>query len=157
MDADSYLVIVSCGRQKVWERNPQTGPSRAADAYTSPVFRASRRYAETFATRWVILSAKYGFINPDFVIPANYNVSFYDQTAIPNTQLTTQVLEAELFRFKDAGVLGSTEYWTRVRGAFSPTSVQLHHINGNIGFHPLFLRLVGELIRAGTPIPVEDV
>lgn len=152
MDSDSYLVIVSCGRQKIWERNPETGPSRAADAYISPVFRASRRYAETFATRWVILSAKYGFIDPGFVIPTNYSVSFYEQTAISNTQLTTQVLEAGLFRFKDAGILGSSEYWTRVRSAFSTTSVQLHHINGNIGFPPSFLRLVGELIRAGTPI-----
>ena len=38
-------------------------------------FTTNRAYAEKFGSRWVILSAKYGFIRPDFQIPGPYNVS----------------------------------------------------------------------------------
>jgi len=46
------------------------------DAYNGAPFKVNREYAERFANRWVILSAKYGFIDPDFEIPGPYNVSF---------------------------------------------------------------------------------
>jgi hypothetical protein len=38
---DGYLVVVSCGHDKIWDRTPDAGPTAARDAYTSPVFRKS--------------------------------------------------------------------------------------------------------------------
>ena len=35
----------------------------------------NRDYAEEFADRWVIVSAKYGFIDPEFVVSSDYNVT----------------------------------------------------------------------------------
>jgi hypothetical protein len=43
---------------------------KARDAYTSDLFRTYREDAQAFGERWVVLSAKYGFIDPDFEIPA---------------------------------------------------------------------------------------
>src|SRR5439155_5061255 len=44
--------------------------------YVNPYFKDNRRYAETFSDVWLILSAKYGFLKPSFVIPGAYEVTF---------------------------------------------------------------------------------
>lgn len=108
------LVVVSCGSQKIWKTHPQAGSTRAKEAYTSPVFKVSRLYAETFGDSWVILSAKHGFIPPNFVIPADYNQSFYDPAAISMRELRDQVRRLGLDGFGMVAVLGSYEYWNRV-------------------------------------------
>lgn len=41
------LVVVPCGRSKIWDRNPDLG-SIAAEAYTGTPFRLNRQYAERF-------------------------------------------------------------------------------------------------------------
>ena len=145
------LVVVSCGSQKIWDRYPQAGPTRAEEAYTSSVFKVSRSYAETFGASWVILSTKYGFIPPDFVIPANYNQSFYDPSAISMAELRDQVKRLGLNRFAKVAVLGSYQYWTRVQQTFVGEHAELRHVNGNRGFPPVFIGFVNQLIRDRTP------
>ena len=76
MSRSSLLVVVPCGQGKIWDRHPGVGPTAAQGAYTGAPFRVNRAYAERFASRWVILSAKYGFIDPDFLIPESYNLTF---------------------------------------------------------------------------------
>jgi uncharacterized HhH-GPD family protein len=53
---------VSCVKQKRGAAAP------ARDLYVSELFRGSRRYAETHADTWYILSAEYGVVRPDQVI-----------------------------------------------------------------------------------------
>jgi hypothetical protein len=72
---DGPLVVVPCGRTKVWAKFPEAGPMIASDAYTGTQFRAARCYAEAHGSDWVILSAKYGFISPSTRIE-NYDVAF---------------------------------------------------------------------------------
>ena len=74
------LVIVPCGYTKVWDSDPHRG---SVQAKTHLFFTTNRAYAEKFGSRWVILSAKYGFIRPDFQIPGPYNVSFKDPATKP--------------------------------------------------------------------------
>jgi hypothetical protein len=64
------LVIVPCGQRKVWDDDPQQGKVPAREAYTGAPFKVNRPYAERRGDRRVILSAKYGFIPPDFELPA---------------------------------------------------------------------------------------
>jgi hypothetical protein len=148
-----YLVVVSCGKDKIWRLRPNVGPTAAREAYASPVFKTSRSYAERFGERWLILSAKYGLVAPEFTIAENYNRSFYDPDAISVHELRLQVTATQLAGFRTVGVLGSDIYWRRVCEAFDGTSVTLRHINGNVGFPPSFQRLVGELIANNTPFP----
>ena len=40
------LVIVPCGRSKIWSKHPNAGPTPAADAYTGAPNTVNRQYAE---------------------------------------------------------------------------------------------------------------
>ena len=60
--AAETIALVSCVKQK------QSVPAPARDLYTSALFSKARRYAESHAGRWFILSAKYGLVAPDQVI-----------------------------------------------------------------------------------------
>jgi hypothetical protein len=150
-----FLVVVSCGDQKIWRRYPDAGATLAQDAYTSSLFTKSRRYAERFGERWLILSAKYGFIEPGFTIPGNYNVSFYDPEAISTAELKTQVVSKRLDQLKTVGVLGSDAYWQRAVEAFDRSSSGLRHINGNVSFPASFHRLINKLLADDIPFREE--
>ncbi len=52
------IALVSCVKTK------RTEATHARDLYTSPLFRGLRRYAESHADRWYILSAKHGLLDP---------------------------------------------------------------------------------------------
>ena len=149
---NEYLVIVSCGKNKAWDRRPEAGPLPACEAYTSPAFKASRRYAEYFAREhWLILSAKYGLIEPGFPIPGNYNVKFGDAGAVSPAVLRAQVAKNRFAALKTVGVLGPEAYWLRVTDAFAGSAVVLRHLNGNVSFAPSFINLIDRLIAKDTP------
>ena len=80
----------------------------------------NRAFAEKFADRWVILSAKYGFMNPDFVIPENYNAAFTRQTtnAIELAELKQQIRERRLGDYDVIVALGGEDYLSVIRQAF---------------------------------------
>lgn len=121
------LVIVPCGQKKIWDRYPNTGATPARDSYTGPPFKINREYAERFGERWMVLSAKYGLIWPDFLIPGPYNVTFKDPSSepVPNSVLVRQVREQALDRFKEVVGLGGKEYCAAVRGAFASSNTKL--------------------------------
>src|SRR5437016_3886754 len=74
--SNKTLVVVSCGKAKVWDRYPDAGPIKANEAYVSSLFKLCRRFAENQrGAQWTILSAKHGFLEPTTAITA-YNVAF---------------------------------------------------------------------------------
>lgn len=120
-------VIVPCGRSKIWNREPNRGPTRAADAYTGTLFSLNRAYAEHFGNNWLILSAKYGFISPDFEIPENYEVTFSRKSTNPisNERLRQQIEEMQLNRYPVVIGLGGAAYREAVSAAFLPHQARL--------------------------------
>lgn len=73
MPAD--VLIIGCGRAKIWSRESAPATVRAADAYCGSLFLASRRFAERFFPAcWYILSAHYGLLRPDDQI-SNYDAT----------------------------------------------------------------------------------
>ena len=71
------LVIVSCGGNKIrGEEGVLAPPIPAKDVYTSTYFKWNRQYAEKFGRHWCILSAHYGFMAPDWLMPRLYNASW---------------------------------------------------------------------------------
>ncbi len=122
----SKLCIVQCGGQKIWKKNPQLGAVAAKDAYTSPYFKKNMAYAMKFGDRWVILSAKYGFLDPhDKII--DYNVTFKIKKSgpIPTNELREQVKSKGLDSYNEIVVLGGKEYLEAVRGAFERTECEV--------------------------------
>jgi hypothetical protein len=121
------LVVVPCGKRKIWDINPDAGPTAARDAYQGTPFKVNKEYGEACAARWVILSAKYGFIDPHFVIPENYNVTFADPSTNPIdlAVLVEQVHSMHLAEFDRVVALGSAAYGEKVRVAFAGTGARI--------------------------------
>jgi len=121
------LVIIACGKSKIWDRHPEQGPTPARNVYTGSLFKANRAFAEKYADQWVILSAKYGFMPPSFIIPEPYDVTFKDAKTNPVSigMLKQQVAEQNLFRFTRIIVLGAAAYRERASDAFAGYRVSL--------------------------------
>lgn len=123
------LIIVPCGKRKIWDRDPAHGPAKASDAYTGTLFRLNRAYAEKFGDRWLVLSAKYGFIEPDSIIPGPYDVSFKKKQSDPIVieSLHVQVAQLDLHEISTVVGLGGAEYRERVRLVFGNQVASLEY------------------------------
>jgi len=116
------LCIVPCGSLKIWDRNPDAGQVRARDAYIGSFARTSIEYAEKFYPgSYVILSAKYGFLFPDEVIPENYNVTFNDPKTNPISveELRKQAERKGLMKYDEIVVVAGSEYVKIVKKVFA--------------------------------------
>lgn len=127
MTGVGLLVVVPCGKAKIWAREPQAGPVAAAQAYTGPPFLAHRAYAEAAGDDWVVLSAKWGFLWPDDEVPGPYDVTFNDRRTRPIELLALrqQVRPRGLDGYAEVIGLGGEEYRAAVRVAFGLTGARL--------------------------------
>jgi len=118
------LVIVPCGQAKVWKKRPNHGPAKAKDAYVGAPFTVNKAFAEKFADKWIILSAKYGFINPDFIIPKDYNVTFKRPSTNPVSidALLKQLKKRNLNSYDAVIALGGEDYTSIVKKVFNKVS-----------------------------------
>jgi hypothetical protein len=132
VEADETLYVVSCTKQKVWDGDahaPRYVPAK--DAYVGSTMREWLKSDECRQARfWVILSAKYGFIDPDHPV-GYYDVTFDDDHTGP---LSLDLLRAQaehqscgsdrkrLRDFKRVRVCGSNLYVSVVRAAFMRVS-----------------------------------
>ena len=147
------LVVIPCGHAKIWAQFPGAGPTAAKDAYTGAPFVVNRRFAETFATRWVILSAKYGFVDPDFAIPESYDFTFKHKHPglVQIATLRRQVTELGLGRFADVIVLGGSGYQDAARQAFAGTAANLHFPFAGLRQGPA-MAAANEAVANGDPL-----
>lgn len=103
-----------------------SGPTLAKDAYIGSPFKVNRRYAEQKGTNWIILSAKYGFISPDFAITGPYEVTFKRKSSGPVTidVLKEQIANLELDQYANIIGLGGKEYRAAITAAFECTMIE---------------------------------
>jgi hypothetical protein len=87
----------------------------------------NRTYAERFGDAWVILSAKYGFIAPDFIITGPYEVTFKRPATGPVELevLSRQIESLRLDQFAQVIGLGGKEYRAMLTRAFAGAPVEL--------------------------------
>ena len=113
-------MIVPCGKAKIWARNPQAGPTAAADTYVGAPFTVNRRYAERAGGDWVILSAEHGFLQPADVVPGPYETtrsSRQSTNPIGPEALREQVEQLGLDHYGEVIGLGGKEYLRSHRGS----------------------------------------
>jgi hypothetical protein len=101
-DPEKTLFVVGCTKAKIWDVVPDAPfyvPARFA--YRGEGFGRFLIWAEgsaiqldTKGFRWVVLSAKYGFIDPWHPI-ANYDVAMDDETAVSLECLKAQALHVK--------------------------------------------------------------
>ena len=107
------ICVVPCGAKKIWDKYPEAGPMPAKDVYIGPFAKKCKEYAVKFyPTSWCILSAKYGFLLPDDIVPGPYNVSFNDPESgqIPLLVLAVVGLNKNMFDYEKIVVLGGSNY-----------------------------------------------
>ena len=120
------LVIVPCGKAKIWAKFPQAGPVVAADAYVGAPFKVNRGYAERMGGDWLILSAKYGFLCPADIVPGPYETTFNREATGPVSPavLREQVKQQGLGRYDEVIGLGGKKYRAAIEAAFEGTNVR---------------------------------
>ena len=118
------LVIVPCGQIKIWKKEPSHGPAKAKNAYIGAPFKVNKAFAEKFADKWIVLSSKYGFIDPEFIIPKDYNVTFKKPSTNPiNTDaLLKQLKQKNLDSYDVVIALGGEDYSSIVKKVFMKVS-----------------------------------
>jgi hypothetical protein len=147
------LCTVPCGTKKIWDENPNAGPTLAKDVYIDPFAKKCREYAQKFyPSSWCVLSAKYGFLFPDEIIEGPYNVSFNDKKTNPISieALAEQAEEKGLNSFNAIIVLGGRNYVNTVKKAFPDKSIHtpLADCRG-IGY---MLQKLSNSIKSGVPL-----
>ncbi len=120
------LVIVPCGKAKIWDRKSSLDYVSAEDAYIGTFFSLNKEYARTFGDRWIILSAKYGFINPETLIQ-QYDVSFNNTRSNP---VSTDILKEQIHQLELAGFeriigLGGVQYRNRISESFGEYHIEI--------------------------------
>jgi len=102
------------------------GTVRARDAYVGPLTKMAIEYAEKFhRNSWVILSAKYGFLRPNDIVPGPYNVTFKKKSTNPIKieELIRQAREKGLYKYYAIMVLGGKDYVEVVKKVFQGKKV----------------------------------
>ncbi len=135
---ETTLFVVSCTKTKIWKTNPHA-PNYvpALYAYCGKPFLSFLKWAnesnlETKGFKWIILSAKYGYIEPWHPI-SNYNVTFNDERTGPisDETLYRQVMfqkrwdNIPLKDFKTIVCLGNETYQEKIRKSFRDLNVQI--------------------------------
>jgi len=118
------LVIVPCGKSKIWDRKPDIGPVQASDAYIGGPFKLNCQYAKLFGDRWLILSAKYGFVEPEFSIPRPYDISFKRKSSKPISN-QEQAEKMALTKYSTIIGLGGKEYRDALLATFDGCTTRL--------------------------------
>lgn len=117
----SCLHVVACSKAKIWDKNPKEKLSLPArDVYQGGFFKQAIGYIKDrkrymgMEPRWIILSAKYGFIEPDFKIE-NYNVSFNNKKDECVTQNKLEYQWEEFYsEYKSVFLWGGAPYYKNI-------------------------------------------
>ena len=149
------LVIVPCGKSKIWDKILMAAGVKARDVYIGAPFKVNRDYAEYFGFDWVILSAKYGFLEPDQIILENYNVTFNDSSTNPISleELKIQV-ERGYSHYTCIIALGGKTYSEIVYQAFTDKKTSIVAPSAGLPIGKAMAK-VKNAIRAGKPFTCE--
>jgi len=143
------LGIVQCGKSKIWDKDPFAGPVAARHAYTGTFAKLSVQYADLFFDRWLILSAKHGFLLPDEVVTEGYDVSFSSgkSEVITPDELRRQLAEKGLADADEIVLLGGQKYARVVEAVFGETALIHRPLAGQKGIGYMLSALKGAVER----------
>jgi uncharacterized protein (TIGR02757 family) len=128
------LFVVSCTKRKIWDEDIDAHEYvEAREAYQGDDFRQWLKDPLADKCRWLVLSAKYGFIEPNHPI-SNYNVTFSmpetgpisDETLINQVEHQCRWKDKKPLRsFRKIAVRGKPTYLRKVKTAFGRTQASI--------------------------------
>ena len=86
--------LVGCVKSK------QSRAAPAKDLYVSPLFRGRRKWVERSCSRWLILSALHGLVEPDAMLEP-YDMTLVTASSDQRHQWARQVLDSLVLQFGD--------------------------------------------------------
>ncbi|SDI51261.1 DUF6884 domain-containing protein [Alteribacillus bidgolensis] len=94
------ICIIPCGKKKIWDIDPESGPVYAKNAYQGTLHKKCQQYADYHLWPWVTLSAKHGFLLPYDIVPENYDKGFHfpKHKVISDESLRRQWFEKNLYK-----------------------------------------------------------
>ncbi len=125
--------LIPCSKEKIWDIHPEIGAVPASRAYRSAFHLLARDYALKHADSHLIISAKYGLMDPGMIIPGSYDVTFSrpEDPFVNSEKLHAQA--KALCPFDRLIVLCPRDYADRVDAAFSGLGVELVHPLRGVG------------------------
>ncbi len=128
----SLLVVVPSSQTKIWKFDPKHGPVKAMEAYTGSPFQVHKAFAQLFSDKWMILSPKFGFMDPNFMIPGDYDVAFKKPATNPISleELGRQAQVKGLLDFNIVMTLGGEETTDLVTKVFAQKSKVIAPMKG---------------------------
>lgn len=115
-------LVVPCGKRKVWDADPFAGPCPAGRAYTGSLALQARRYAEVSGRPWFVLSARWGLLHPEALVPGPYDTTFSRPSSDLVTVATLQQ-QAEAWGLVRCTVLAGSGYVDAMRQALGAPAV----------------------------------
>jgi len=123
-NSSKTLIIVPCGKKKIWDETPAIGRTPAKYAYAGNYFKLCVQYAERFSNKWLIFSGKYGLIEPD------QKVDYYDKKVKASDDLRSKI-RGQLEPYISTGYalivsLCGKDYSEILRDVVEPTEIKLY-------------------------------
>jgi len=146
------LCIISCGKKKIWDENPETGPVKAENVYTGSFTRKCIEYAKKSGfDSLCIMSAKYGFLFPDETVQGPYDECFHNKVSNPMTldELSLQTKSKGLDRYEKITILGGKHYMIMINKLFNEKEIY-NPLEGCKGIGYMMKRL-NDLIEGLSP------
>ena len=142
------LGIIPCSKEKIWDLSPERNGVQAQFAYRSAFHHYTKRYAEKYCDRYLILSAKYGLIEPTFIIPSTYDVTF---SRPEDPYIGERELHQQARKYPEAQkliVLCPRAYAQRIETAFASSKIAiefpLRGVGGFGAMHSFLKRAIVE-------------
>ncbi|WP_099222305.1 DUF6884 domain-containing protein [Listeria costaricensis] len=128
------MMIVPSGKPKIWDKAPEAGAVPAREAYMGTFHRLARAYAEQFAgsAGYLILSPKYGFLQPNDLVAGPYDVRFTKKGT------TSATIDLKTLQYQ----------WGKV----APSSKETVILLGGVKYGPLCRSIMGETVRIEEPL-----
>ena len=119
------LGIIPCSKEKIWDLEPHRGAVHAKEAYRSAFHRYARCYALEHCEQYIIFSAKYGLMEPEFSIEGPYDITF-SRPDDPVISMETLKKQAFLYQhFSSVLVLCPWAYAEKLSQAFEDVPTRL--------------------------------
>ena len=125
--------IIPCSKEKIWDIEPKRGSVPANQAYRSAFHRYAAAYAQKHCDRTLILSAKYGLMEPDFLIEGTYDITFSRKE---DPYISLDMIRKQAEEYINATVitvLCPQSYAIRIEQAFSSLPPKTHFPLRGIG------------------------
>ena len=125
--------IIPCSKEKIWDIEPKRGAVPANQAYRSAFHRYAAAYAQKYCDHTLIFSAKYGLMEPEFIIEGTYDITF-SRKEDPCISLDMIQKQAEKYAYATLiTVLCPQNYAIRIEQAFSSLPPKAHFPLRGIG------------------------